>query len=38
MAGLSSSPARVPKDYCPNHSTGVNLPDDFKTAPPQCVD
>jgi len=27
-----------PRGYCPNHSTGVNLPDDFVVTPLQYVD
>jgi peptide-methionine (S)-S-oxide reductase len=29
---------KVPNGYCPNHSTGVKLPDDFKGTPLQYVD
>jgi hypothetical protein len=29
---------KVPNGYCPNHSTGVKLPDDFVATPPQYVD
>jgi peptide-methionine (S)-S-oxide reductase len=29
---------KVPYGYCPNHSTGVTLPDDFKVTPLQYVD
>jgi len=29
---------KVPNGYCPNHSTGVTLPDDFKVTPLQYVD
>ena len=29
---------KVPNGYCPNHSTGVKLPDDFKVTPLQYVD
>ena len=29
---------RVPNGYCPNHSTGVKLPDDFVVTPLQYVD
>jgi hypothetical protein len=35
---LSSSRAEVPNGYCPNHSTGVTLPADFKVTPLQYVD
>jgi hypothetical protein len=28
----------VPNGYCPNHATGVRLPDDFKVTPLQYVD
>jgi len=34
----SSSLAEVPNGYCPNHSTGVKLPADFKVTPLQYVD
>jgi hypothetical protein len=27
-----------PNGYCPNHSTGVKLPDDFAVTPLQYVD
>ena len=27
--------AKVPNGYCPDHSTGVKLPDDFKVTPLQ---
>jgi hypothetical protein len=27
-----------PRGYCPNHSTGVKLPDDFVVRPLQYVD
>ena len=27
-----------PSGYCPNHSTGVKLPDDFVVTPLQYVD
>jgi peptide-methionine (S)-S-oxide reductase len=27
-----------PGGYCPNHATGVKLPDDFVATPLQCVD
>src|SRR4051812_45918101 len=30
--------AKVPNGYCPNHATGVRLPDDFKVTPLQFVD
>jgi peptide-methionine (S)-S-oxide reductase len=30
--------AKNPNGYCPNHSTGVNLPEDFATTPLQYVD
>jgi peptide-methionine (S)-S-oxide reductase len=30
--------AKVPNGYCPNHSTGVKLPDDFGVTPLQYVD
>ena len=29
---------KVPNGYCPNHSTGVQLPDDFVVTPLQYVD
>jgi peptide methionine sulfoxide reductase MsrA len=29
---------KVPNGYCPNHSTGVKLPDDFKVTPLQYID
>ena len=28
----------VPNGYCPNHATGVKLPDDFVVTPLQYVD
>jgi hypothetical protein len=28
----------VPNGYCPNHATGVELPDDFAVTPLQYVD
>jgi peptide-methionine (S)-S-oxide reductase len=30
--------AKVPNGYCPNHQTGVTLPDDFTVTPLQYVD
>ena len=30
--------AKVPNGYCPNHATGVKLPDDFAVTPLQYVD
>ncbi|HEY7941554.1 MAG TPA: peptide-methionine (S)-S-oxide reductase MsrA [Candidatus Limnocylindrales bacterium] len=30
--------AKEPNGYCPNHATGVKLPDDFKVTPLQYVD
>ena len=30
--------AKNPRGYCPNHSTGVKLPDDFVVTPLQYVD
>jgi hypothetical protein len=30
--------SKVPNGYCPNHSTGVKLPDDFKVTPLQYVE
>jgi peptide methionine sulfoxide reductase MsrA len=30
--------AKNPHGYCPNHSTGVKLPDDFVVTPLQYVD
>ena len=30
--------AKVPNGYCPNHATGVRLPDDFVVTPLQYVD
>jgi hypothetical protein len=35
-AGIS--PAKNPNGYCPNHATGVRLPDDFVVTPLQYVD
>ena len=29
---------KVPNGYCPNHATGVKLPDDFTVTPLQYVD
>jgi hypothetical protein len=29
----ASYPAEDPNGYCPNHSTGVKLPKDFKVTP-----
>jgi hypothetical protein len=29
---------RNPRGYCPNHATGVKLPDDFVVTPLQYVD
>jgi peptide-methionine (S)-S-oxide reductase len=29
---------KVPNGYCPNHSTGVELPDDFVVTPLQYVE
>ena len=29
---------KVPNGYCPNHRTGVKLPDDFVVTPLQYVD
>jgi peptide-methionine (S)-S-oxide reductase len=29
---------KVPNGYCPNHATGVRLPDDFVVTPLQYVD
>jgi hypothetical protein len=29
---------KVPNGYCPNHSTGVQLPDDWKVTPLQYID
>jgi len=37
-ASQCSSPAEVPNGYCPNHATGVTLPDDFVVTPLQYVD
>jgi hypothetical protein len=34
----SSILAENPRGYCPNHSTGVKLPDDFGVTPLQYVD
>jgi hypothetical protein len=34
----NSSSTEVPNGYCPNHSTGVTLPDDFVVTPLQYVD
>ena len=33
-----SSLAEVPNGYCPNHATGVKLPDDFAVTPLQYVE
>jgi peptide methionine sulfoxide reductase MsrA len=30
--------AKNPNGYCPNHSTGVKLPDDWKVTPLQYID
>ena len=30
--------AKNPSGYCPNHATGVKLPDDFVVTPLQYVD
>jgi peptide-methionine (S)-S-oxide reductase len=30
--------AKNPNGYCPNHATGVTLPDDFVVTPLQYVD
>jgi hypothetical protein len=35
---VGSSPGENPGGYCPNHSTGVKLPDDFAMTPLQYVD
>jgi hypothetical protein len=32
------APPENPRGYCPNHSTGVRLPDDFVVTPLQYVD
>jgi hypothetical protein len=34
------SPVKVPNGYCPNHATGIRLPDDFAipATPLQYVD
>ena len=32
------SPFENPHGYCPNHATGVKLPDDFVVTPLQYVD
>jgi hypothetical protein len=44
-AGRSVRPAgsyvdlgKNPRGYCPNHSTGVKLPEDFVVTPLQYVD
>jgi hypothetical protein len=29
---------KVPNGYCPNHATGVKLPDDFKVTPLEDID
>jgi hypothetical protein len=31
-------PVKNPRGYCPNHATGVKLPDDFVVTPLQYVD
>ena len=33
-----SSLAKNPNGYCPNHATGVKLPDDFVVTPLHYVD
>jgi hypothetical protein len=33
-----SSLAENPRGYCPNHATGVKLPDDFVVTPLQLID
>lgn len=38
LRSTSSSLADNPRGYCPNHSTGVKLPDDFVVTPLQYVD
>jgi hypothetical protein len=38
LAVPSSGPAKVPNGYCPNHATGVKLPDNFVVTPFQSVD
>jgi hypothetical protein len=30
--------SRIPNGYCPNHATGVRLPDGFVVTPLQYVD
>jgi hypothetical protein len=30
--------SKVPNGYCPNHATGVKLPDGFTVTPLQIVD
>jgi hypothetical protein len=30
--------AKDPRGYCPNHATGVKLPDDFVVTPLQYID
>jgi hypothetical protein len=30
--------SKVPNGYCPNHATGVRLPDDFVVTPLEYVD
>jgi hypothetical protein len=38
LACVVPSPAKNPGGYCPNHATGVKLPDDFVVTPLQYVD
>jgi hypothetical protein len=33
-----TDPCESPRGYCPNHATGVRLPDDFVVTPLQYVD
>jgi hypothetical protein len=35
--GSSGQTEKVPNGYCPNHATGVRLPDDFVAMPLQYV-
>jgi len=38
MTRVLLSSSRNPAGYCPNHATGVELPDDFAVTPLQRVD
>jgi hypothetical protein len=37
-AGQYADLVKVPNGYCPNHATGVGLPDDFVVAQLQYID